>query len=36
MKSEIEARLLECDTEKILSKLKDNNATFVGDWLQLR
>ena len=36
MKSEIEARLLECDTEKILDKLKQNNATFVGDWLQLR
>ena len=36
MKSEIEARLLECDTEKILNKLKENNATFVGDWLQLR
>lgn len=36
MKSEIEARLLECDTEKILAKLKENNATFVGDWLQLR
>lgn len=36
MKSEIEARLLECDTEKILAKLKQNNATFVGDWLQLR
>ena len=36
MKSEIEARLLECDTEKNLAKLKQNNATFVGDWLQLR
>lgn len=36
MKSEIEARLLECDTEKILEKLKENNATFLGDWLQLR
>ena len=36
MKSEIEARLLECDPEKIIDKLKDNNATFVGDWLQLR
>ncbi len=36
MKSEIEARLLECDTQSILTKLKENNATFVGDWLQLR
>ena len=36
MKSEIEARLLECNPEKILAKLKENNATFVGDWLQLR
>ena len=36
MRTEIEARLLECDTEKILEKLKQNNATFVGDWLQLR
>ena len=36
MKSEIEARLLECDTQNILTKLKENNATFAGDWLQLR
>ena len=36
MKSEIEARLLECNTQSILTKLKENNATFIGDWLQLR
>lgn len=36
MKTEIEARLLECDVEKVISKLKENNATFNGDWLQVR
>ena len=36
MKSEIEARFLECDVELILKKLKENNATFIGDWLQVR
>lgn len=36
MKTEIEARLLNCDIKSIIKKLKENNATFVGDWLQLR
>lgn len=36
MKREIEARYLECDTQKILLKLKEVGATFVGDWLQIR
>lgn len=36
MKTEIEARFLECDTESILKKLKEYGATFVGDWLQIR
>lgn len=36
MKTEIEARLLNCNFKKILNKLKENNATFIGDWLQLR
>lgn len=36
MKNEIEARLLDCDVEKFLNILKIKNATFVGDWLQIR
>ena len=36
MKSEIEARLLECNVKHILKKLKDTGASFVGDWLQIR
>lgn len=36
MKSEIEARLLECDVKTTLHKLKELNAEFVGDWLQIR
>lgn len=36
MKTEIECRLLKCNIEEFINKLKDNNATFVGDWLQIR
>ena len=36
MNTEIEARLLNANVKEILAKLKENNATFVGDWLQLR
>ena len=36
MKTEIEARLLECDVEKILKKLESCGAQFIGDWLQIR
>lgn len=36
MKTEIECRLLECDIEKIISSLHQNNANFIGDWLQMR
>lgn len=36
MKTEIEARLLDVDEELFIKKLKDNNADFVGDWLQVR
>ena len=36
MKNEIEARLLECDVNSILKKLKENQASFIGDWLQIR
>lgn len=36
MKSEIECRLLECDVDDLVFKLKENNAEFVGDWLQVR
>lgn len=36
MKTEIEARLLNCNIVEMVAKLRKNNATFVGDWLQLR
>ena len=36
MKTEIEARLLNCNVKEIIKKLKKNGAKFVGDWLQLR
>ena len=36
MKTEVEARLLECDVKKLITKLKENNAKFIGDWLQIR
>ena len=36
MKIEVEARLLECDVEAMIKKLEENNAKFVGDWLQIR
>ena len=36
MKTEIEARLLNCNVNEIIKKLKENDAKFVGDWLQLR
>ncbi|MBQ8844853.1 MAG: CYTH domain-containing protein [Clostridia bacterium] len=36
MEKEIEARLLEVDVENFLIKLKENNAEFIGDWLQVR
>lgn len=36
MKTEVECRLLECDVEKIIQSLEENNAKFIGDWLQLR
>ena len=36
MKKEIEARYLNCNVQDIIKKLQNNNATFVGDWLQLR
>lgn len=36
MKTEIECRLLECDVEKIIQSLEENNAKFIGDCLQLR
>lgn len=36
MKDEIEARYLECNVEEVLTKLKENNAQLIGDWLQLR
>ena len=36
MKTEIEARLLNVDEKLFLKKLNENNARFVGDWLQIR
>ena len=36
MKTEIECRLLECDVKKLVNLLEENNAKFVGDWLQMR
>jgi adenylate cyclase class 2 len=36
MKAEIEARLLDVNVDEFLKKLKDCNAEFVGDWLQIR
>ena len=36
MHTEIECRLLDCNVSEFIGKLKTNNATFVGDWLQIR
>ncbi len=36
MKTEIEARILDINAEEVIKRLKELNATFVGDWLQLR
>ena len=36
MKTEIECRLLDVNVEKFIKKLKEHNAKFIGDWLQIR
>lgn len=36
MKNEIEIRMLDCNEAEIIKKLEDNNATFIGEWLQVR
>ncbi|MCI7003123.1 MAG: hypothetical protein MR904_02100 [Clostridia bacterium] len=36
MKTEIEARLLDCNVKEIIKKLQSNSAFFMGDWLQIR
>lgn len=36
MKTEFEARLLNCNVKEIIKKLRINKAEFIGDWLQLR
>jgi len=36
MKTEIEARLLNCDAENFIQKLNEAGAKFVGDWIQIR
>lgn len=36
MKTEIECRLLDIEAKDFIKKLKDNNASFIGDWIQRR
>ena len=36
MKTEVEARLLDVDEIEFQEKLKELNAVFVGDWIQVR
>ena len=36
MKTEIECRMLDCDVDKFIEKLRSNNPKFIGDWLQIR
>ena len=36
MKQEVEARLLDIDVENFITKLEDQKALKVGDWLQIR
>ena len=36
MKTEVEARLLDVDEIEFQEKLKELNAVFVGDWIQIR
>ena len=36
MKTEIECRFLEIDVEDFIAKLRQNGATFIGDWAQMR
>ena len=36
MKTEIEARVLDINAQEIIDKLNLLNATFIGDWLQVR
>ena len=36
MNTEIEVRILNIKKEDLISKLENNNAEFIGDWLQVR
>lgn len=36
MKYEIECRLLNCNVKELLKKLRQLDAKFIGDWLQVR
>ena len=36
MNTEIEVRILDIDKDDLISKLEENNAEFIGDWLQVR
>ena len=36
MNTEIEVRILNINKEDLISKLEENNAEFIGDWLQIR
>ena len=36
MNTEIEVRILDIDKDNLISNLEENNAEFIGDWLQVR
>ena len=36
MNTEIEVRILDINKDILISKLEENNAKFIGDWLQIR
>ena len=36
MNTEIEVRILNINKDDLISKLENNNAKFIGDWLQVR
>ena len=36
MNTEIEVRILNINKDDLISKLEENNAKFIGDWLQIR
>ena len=36
MNTELEVRILDIDKDSLISKLKELDAKFIGDWFQLR